>query len=100
MDRQLGQLVRLVDDLLDVSRITHNKIALTKERVDLARIIGHAVEASLPQAESLGHQMKVTLPSGPIYLEADPSPPGPGIRQPAQQRMQVHAARRQDLGDG
>jgi len=73
MDRQLGQLVRLVDDLLDVSRITHNKLALSKERVDLARIIGHAVEASLPQAESLGHQLKVTLPSGPIYLEADPA---------------------------
>jgi len=73
MDRQLGQLVRLVDDLLDVSRITHNKIALAKERVDLARIIGQAVEASLPQAESLGHQMKVTLPSGPIYVEADPA---------------------------
>ena len=73
MDRQLGQLVRLVDDLLDVSRITHNKLALSKERVDLARIIGHAVEASLPLAESLGHQLKVTLPSGPIYLEADPA---------------------------
>ena len=71
MDRQLGQLVRLVDDLLDVSRITHNKIALSQERVDLARIIGQAVEASLPQAESPG-------PSD----EGDPAAQGRSISKP------------------
>jgi PAS domain S-box-containing protein len=52
MERQLGQLVRLVDDLIDVSRITRNKIELRKERVELAPIIHQSVEACRPLAES------------------------------------------------
>jgi PAS domain S-box-containing protein len=72
MERQLGQLVRLVDDLLDLSRITHNRIELRKERVELASVIHQAVEASRPLAESAGHDMKVTLPSNPIYVHGDP----------------------------
>ena len=71
MERQLGQLVRLVDDLLDVSRITHNKIALVKERVELAWIVGQVLEASRPLAESQNQQVSVTLPPRPIHLNAD-----------------------------
>ena len=54
MERQLGQLVRLVDDLLDISRITHNRIELRKDRVELAAAIEQAVEASRPLAEECG----------------------------------------------
>jgi PAS domain S-box-containing protein len=72
MERQLGQLVRLVDDLIDVSRITRNKIELRKERVELASIIHQSVEACRHLAESARHDVSVTLPPQPIYLHADP----------------------------
>ena len=52
MERQLSQLVRLVDDLLDVSRITRNKLELRKERVELASIVHQAVETCRPLAEA------------------------------------------------
>jgi PAS domain S-box-containing protein len=72
MERQLGQLVRLVDDLIDVSRITRNKIELRKEHVELASVLHQSVEACRPLAECANHQMSVTLPPEPIYLHGDP----------------------------
>ena len=72
MDRQLTQLVRLVDDLLDISRISTGKLALRKERVDLAAVLGAAVEASRPLIESGGHELTVTPPPEPVWLDADP----------------------------
>jgi len=72
MERQLGHLERLIDDLLDVSRITRDKIDLRKDYVELASVIHQSVEASRPLAESAHHDMSVTLPPEPIYLHADP----------------------------
>ena len=72
LGRQLSHLVRLVDDLLDVSRITRDKLQLRKTRVDLASIIKHAVEASRPLAERDQQTIDVSLPEQPIYLDADP----------------------------
>lgn len=71
IDRQITHLVRLVDDLLDVSRITSGKISLQKERVSLTLIVTNAVEASRPLIESEQHQLTVTLPDEPLYLDAD-----------------------------
>jgi PAS domain S-box-containing protein len=71
IDRQLDQMTRLVDDLLDVSRITRGKIELRKELVDLSEIMERAVEASRPLVERWGHQLTVTLPPQPVRLEAD-----------------------------
>jgi PAS domain S-box-containing protein len=73
MERQLGQLVRLVDDLLDVSRITRNKLELRKERVDLASILRRVVETAGPQIRSGDHHVTLTLPPQPIELDADPA---------------------------
>lgn len=70
-ERQLAQLVRLVDDLLDVSRIARGKITLRPERLALSAVIQAAVETSRPQIEAAGHQLSVELPPEPIYLEAD-----------------------------
>jgi PAS domain S-box-containing protein len=72
MERQMAQMVHLIDDLLDVSRITLNRIELRLERIELASVVEHAVEASRPQCERAGHQLHVTLPPGPISLNADP----------------------------
>jgi PAS domain S-box-containing protein len=72
MERQLGQLVRLVDDLIDVGRITRNKIELRKECIELASVIHQSVEACRPLAECANLQVSVTLPPEPIYLYADP----------------------------
>jgi len=63
--------VRLVDDLLDVSRITRGKIELRKERVELAAVVASAVETSRPLIEASGHELTVTLPPEPIPLDAD-----------------------------
>ena len=73
MERQLKQMVRLVDDLLDVSRITTGKLELRKERVDLASVLRDAVEASRPLIDRGGHELTVTLPPGPVLLDADPT---------------------------
>jgi CheY-like chemotaxis protein/two-component sensor histidine kinase len=71
MERQLQQLVRLVDDLLDLNRITHDRIELRKSHVDLNRVIDQAVHASWSLAESAGLALRLTAHASPIYLNAD-----------------------------
>jgi len=71
MERQLGQMVRLVDDLLDVSRISKGKIVLRKVRVQLAAVVQHAVETSRPLIDAAGHKFTIDLPSEPIFVDAD-----------------------------
>ncbi|HEY7154798.1 MAG TPA: ATP-binding protein, partial [Gemmataceae bacterium] len=71
MERQLGQLVHLVDDLLDVSRISRGKIELRKERVELAKVVQQAVETSRPLLEAGDHDLTVDVPPEPIYVDAD-----------------------------
>jgi PAS domain S-box-containing protein len=72
IDRQSRHMARLLDDLLDVSRITHNKLELRKERFALGSVIQSAVETSRPLIDSVGQQLTVTLPPEPVYLDADP----------------------------
>jgi signal transduction histidine kinase len=72
MERQLTHLIRLVDDLLDVSRITRGKIDLRRERVDLADVVRNAVEISRPQIEAGRHELAVELPHEPLPVDGDP----------------------------
>jgi PAS domain S-box-containing protein len=72
MERQMQQLVRLVDDLLDVSRITRGKLELRNSQVTLADVVRSAVEAAKPTIEKAGHQLTVNLPEAAIQLHADP----------------------------
>jgi PAS domain S-box-containing protein len=72
MERQLEQLIRLVDDLLDLSRITHNRIELRTRHVELASVIRQAVLAAQPLAGSVRHTIDVSVPAEPIHLHADP----------------------------
>ncbi len=71
MERQMSHLVRLVDDLIDVSRITRNKLELRRERVQLAQVVQAAVEASRPLIEAKEHRLEVRLPATPVHLDAD-----------------------------
>ncbi|HEY9422376.1 MAG TPA: PAS domain S-box protein, partial [Thermoanaerobaculia bacterium] len=71
MGRQVGQLIRLIDDLLDVSRISRGKIELRKERLDLATIIEGAIEAVRPLVDGCGHELTVVLPAEPVAIEGD-----------------------------
>jgi PAS domain S-box-containing protein len=73
MERQVGQLVRLVDDLLDISRISHGHIELRRKRVELASAVHHAVEAARPALDGMNHSLTVALPPQAIYVDADPS---------------------------
>jgi PAS domain S-box-containing protein len=71
MDRQVSHMVRLVDDLMEVSRITRGKIELRKSVVDLAEVIAAAVETSRPLIESARHELIVEIPPQPLLVEAD-----------------------------
>ena len=71
MERQVTQMVRLVDDLMDVSRISTGKLELRKERVDLATVLTSAVESSRPLIERMGHELTVTLPKQPVIVDVD-----------------------------
>ena len=72
MERQVSYMVRLVDDLLEVSRITRGKIDLRKERVELATVIHAAIETTRPLIESGRHELTIELTQEPLFLEADP----------------------------
>ena len=72
LERQVKQMSRLVDDLLDMSRITLGRIELRRERAELAPIIDHAVEAARPLYRSMNHELTVTMPAEPMLLDADP----------------------------
>ena len=71
MERQVDHLVRLVDDLMDVSRITRGKIEMRKEPVDLGSIVLSAVETSRPAIEAARHRFTLSLPAEPIVVDAD-----------------------------
>jgi PAS domain S-box-containing protein len=73
MERQVGQLVRLVDDLLDISRITQGKVQLRKERVELAAVVRDAIDAARPLIDAQAHELTVGLPHEPVLLDADPT---------------------------
>jgi signal transduction histidine kinase len=72
LERQVDQMVRLVDDLLEVSRITRGKIELRRERVDLGAVIRDALETSKPLIDAARHELTVGLPTEPLWLDADP----------------------------
>jgi PAS domain S-box-containing protein len=71
MERQLGHMVRLIDDLLDVSRLNRHKMELRRSRVLLGDVLSSAVEAARPLIEAAGHELTISLPPGPVYLDAD-----------------------------
>lgn len=73
MERQTLQLITLVDDLLDVSRITRGKLELRRAAVTLSEVVQSAVEACRPGVKEAGHDLQVNIPDEPIVLEADPN---------------------------
>ena len=73
LQRQVGQMVRLVEDLLDAGRISRGKIDLRRERVELSSVMHHAVDAARPLTERRTQELTVTLPPMPVYLSADPT---------------------------
>jgi signal transduction histidine kinase len=72
VSRQTQHLARLVDDLLDVSRISRGKATLHPASVELQTIVAHAVETTSASVERHGHRLSLEVPSAPIWLEADP----------------------------
>jgi CheY-like chemotaxis protein len=72
MERQLGYLVRLVDDLLEMSRINQGTLELRRERVTLASVVSAAVETSEPLIREAGHHLDVAMPQVPVWIDGDP----------------------------
>jgi signal transduction histidine kinase len=117
IERQVGHLSRLVDDLLDVSRISRGRIELKKERIELASVVRHAVEDALPLTKASCQELTVGLPVEPIYLDADParlaqvignllsnarkySEPGGYIRLTVERHGSIAVVKIQDTGIG
>ena len=73
MQRQVGYLARLVDDLLDINHVTRGRIELHKEPVELSRVVRQAVESVRPLCENMNHELTVILPPQPTYVNADPT---------------------------
>jgi len=73
MERQVAQMIRLIEDLLDVSRITRGKITLRKSSVDLLPIVHQAVEAAQPLCHHKSQTLKMTLSRDPLIIHADPA---------------------------
>src|SRR5690606_3728183 len=71
MERQLGSMRRLVDDLLEVSRVTRGQMELRFEQAELATIVRSAVEVSQPLIAAAQHRLEIVLPEEPVYLQAD-----------------------------
>jgi signal transduction histidine kinase/CheY-like chemotaxis protein len=71
IDRQLRQMARLIDDLLDIARITSNKLELHRTRIDLAEVLRAATETSSPLIEACGHKLTVLTPPYSIHLDGD-----------------------------
>jgi len=72
IERQIDQLSRLIDDLLDIERISRGRFVLKKERVPLEAVVDMAIESSRPQVSAAGHHLSVLLPSERVALDADP----------------------------
>jgi PAS domain S-box-containing protein len=72
MDRQIGLMVRLIDDLLDLSRITRGTLELRRHRVELASVIHQAIETIRPLVDCARHELEVDLPAEPVHVDGDP----------------------------
>jgi signal transduction histidine kinase len=73
VNRQTRQLARLVEDLLDMTRITQGKVDLRREKVDLVRVAREAAQTSLQVVEARGQELTLSLPPEPVWVEADPA---------------------------
>jgi signal transduction histidine kinase len=73
IERQIKQMVRLIDDLLDMARMSRGTIQLKRERVEISRVVAGAVESCRPLIDGAGHVLTVGLPVEPIVLDADPT---------------------------
>jgi PAS domain S-box-containing protein len=71
IDRQIDHLIRLIDDLLDLSRVTRNRLELRIRRIEIAEIVRNAVDVSMPAIAESGHELTITLPDEPLYVDAD-----------------------------
>ena len=71
IDRQVTQMTRLIDDLMDVARITRGTLALSRDRIDVTEVIQNAVETSRPLIDACGHELTISLPAHPAYVDAD-----------------------------
>jgi signal transduction histidine kinase/ActR/RegA family two-component response regulator len=117
IERQVGQLVRIVDDLLDVSRITADKIRLRREPIDLARVVATALESIAPLAEAADLTLDVQLPPTPVWINGDTTrlvqvlvnvlnnaakftPPGGRVSFTAEQQSGTVVMRIRDTGVG
>jgi signal transduction histidine kinase len=72
IERQIRRMTQLVDDLLDVSRITHGRLRLQRERIDLRDVVSNAIQTLESDIKQRNHRLTTALPDAPVWLQADP----------------------------
>lgn len=72
IERQTARMTRLIEDLLDVSRVSSERMRLNCERIDLRRVVGHAIETTAPDIDAAKHQLTAFAPEGPVWVSGDP----------------------------
>ena len=72
IERQVCRMTRLVDDLLEVSRITHGRLRLQRERIDLREVVSNAIQTLESDIRQRNHRLTISLPDTPVWLQADP----------------------------
>ena len=100
IERQAEHMARLLDDLLDVSRITRGRLEVRRARVALRSVVDAAVETARPAIDAGRHALSVDLPDEPLMLDADAMRISQVLGQPADQRGQIYRAPRHDSPDG
>ena len=100
IERQVDQMTRLVEDLLDVSRIGNGQLRLQRDRIDVRTVLAHSVQAVELTMQQRNHRMTTSFPDAPVWLLADAVQVGAGIRESARQRRAVHRGRRSCGGLG
>ncbi len=100
MERQVGHMVHLINDLLDIARVASGKVVLQVAPLAVRDVVASAVETSLPLIEASRHTLEIDLPPDAIADRGRCRAPEPGAEQPAVERGQVHAAGRAHPGGG
>ena len=96
IERQVTHLTRLVDDLLDVSRITQGRIELRRQPTSVADVVARSLETVDPLIRRKRHKVSIAASHWNLYVNVDPGAAGAMSRQRAHQCRQVHRARRRD----
>ena len=95
--RQVDHMTHLVDDLLDIARLTRGTLTLRKATVDMAEVVRHAVDSTKPLIDERKHQFTISIADEPLLVHGDSGPPYSDCRESSYQRVKIYRRGRQNF---